>query len=397
MLAVDPATRRDVLAVPNVRILHNGGTLRFGPDGMLYSTQGEDGFNCESQRLESLLGKVLRLDVSGVPDGPGGAPPLTTIAPSDNPYATHPDARARLVWSLGLRKPYTVDIDPLDGALLLADVGAAEREEVSWAPAPGMNFGWPHYEGTRRHFITCAGVDTTLFLPPVFEYGHDDSLDRGEAVIGIGVYRAPTGATRPFPAEYEGDYFFTDNATGWIRRLKRTGTTWAVAPPVPGQRNAETWSYGSGWITSGAVGPDGSLYYVQIVGAGMPFEQGGMIRRIVRSGAVAVSAPASMRAALEAPRPTPSRGQVLLAFTLEAAGPVELAIHDAAGTTPAGPCPPASTSRVSPPVGGSRAGAFRWCDEGLAIRLAAARCDPRAAWAAAPRRPGARPADRAPE
>lgn len=330
LLTIDPATRRDVLVVPNVRVIHNGGTLRFGPDGKLYSTQGEDGFNCESQRLESLLGKILRLDVSTVPPGPGGAPPLASLAPADNPFAAHPDARARLVWTLGMRNPYGLDIDPVDGGLLIADVGAGEREEVSWAPVAGMNFGWPHWEGTRPH-ITCPGVDPSLFTPPLFEYDHDDSLDRGEAVIGIAVYRAPPFATRPFPAEYEGNHFFTDHFTGWIRRVQRSGTSWIVAPPVAGQRNAETWSYGYGRMTSGAVGPDGSLYYVQAFSDDRFFEPSGVIRRIVRSGPLDVRGPASPGLSLEPPRPVPSRGHVVLAYSLEVAGPVELALYDAAG------------------------------------------------------------------
>jgi len=331
VLSIDPATRRDILVLANIRAVHNGGSLRFGPDGMLYSSQGEDGFNCESQRLESLIGKVLRMDVSGLPPGPGGAPSLASITPVDNPFVGHADLRARLVWAWGVRNAYGIDIDPVTGAMLIADVGAGDREEVNWAPAGGMNFGWPHYEGNLRLPFTCTGADPSLFTAPIFEYDHADSLERGEAVIGIAVYRAPAGATRPFPPEYEGDYFFTDYHTGWIRRMKRAGEAWVIAPPVPGQRNDETWSYGYGHMISGAVGPDGSLYYVQNSTADLFFEPSGVIRRIARSGTVAVSAPAATRIALEPPRPVPSRGDIVLAYTLERPGFVELVLYDATG------------------------------------------------------------------
>ena len=100
-MTLDPASARVVLgALPDVAAKHNGGTLRFGPDGMLYVGLGDDDNPCRAQDLTKLQGKILRLDVSGMPAGGGPAPRYSTLTPAGNPFVAHADSAARLVWAL---------------------------------------------------------------------------------------------------------------------------------------------------------------------------------------------------------------------------------------------------------------------------------------------------------
>ena len=326
-LTADPASRYDVISdIVDNYVFHNGGGLRFGTDGMLYSALGEDLEACYAQLLTTLYGKILRLDVSGLPPGPGGPPPYSAITPPGNPFVAHPDIRAHLIWAYGVRNPYSFDVDPSNGDLMIADVGEVKQEELSWATGPGMNFGWPVREGyvPGPSVLSCAGLDTTGFTRPVYAYPHDDEF--GSAVISMGFYRRPPGAATGFPAEYEGDFFFTDVGPGWIRRLKRDGASWSLAPLVPGQPSLERWGHQpEGRITFGGVGSDGALYYVF-------YHPAGQIRRIVHHDPlVGVGGGPRPGTLLEAPRPVPARGHVRLAYTLETAGEVELAVYDAAG------------------------------------------------------------------
>jgi len=128
-LTADPASRYDVISdIVDNYVFHNGGGLRFGTDGMLYSALGEDLEACYAQLLTTLYGKILRLDVSGLPPGPGGPPPYSAITPPGNPFATHPDIRAHLIWAYGVRNPYSFDVDPSNGDLMIADVGEVKQE-----------------------------------------------------------------------------------------------------------------------------------------------------------------------------------------------------------------------------------------------------------------------------
>jgi glucose/arabinose dehydrogenase len=94
-LTIDPLTRYDILTdIPDNASNHNGGTLRFGPDGMLYDSIGDDASSCQAQSLTVLAGKILRLNVSGLPSGGGGPPAKSLITPVDNPYVSNPNANA---------------------------------------------------------------------------------------------------------------------------------------------------------------------------------------------------------------------------------------------------------------------------------------------------------------
>jgi glucose/arabinose dehydrogenase len=130
-LAIDPASRRDILTdIPDAGSIHNGGTVRFGPDGRLYVSIGEDGTACAAQDSVTFRGVILRLDVSGLPAGPGGAPFKSAITPPDNPFVGNPNENARLVWAMGLRNPFRFFIDAVTGDLFIGDVGASFWDEI---------------------------------------------------------------------------------------------------------------------------------------------------------------------------------------------------------------------------------------------------------------------------
>jgi len=144
------------------------------------------------------------------------------------------------------------------------------------------------------------------------------------------VYRT-SASTTSFPAEYDGDYFFSDYYEGFIWRLHQSGGTWSLAPPVPGQVDARDWARGYPEVTQWTVGPDGSLYYARIA---YDFTPGtGELRRIVYHNPLmgVPPPPHAGSVALAAPYPSPARGPVTLAYTLPQAAPVWLAIYDAFG------------------------------------------------------------------
>jgi glucose/arabinose dehydrogenase len=313
-LWIDPDSRYDVLAdIPDNTPFHNGGTLRFGPDGMLYDSIGDDYGFCPAQDLTVLSGKILRLDVSGLPEGGGGPPPKSLITPADNPFVSHPNENARLVCQYGLRNPFRFSIDPLTGDMVIGDVGEDTREEVDVVSGFGNNMQWPIYEGDVPGTHTCADVDSSSWIPPVFTYDHED----GRAVIGGVIYRAPPGATIPFPPEYEGDVFFSDTYSGWMRRLKHTGNVWALEP-APGQPEPTDWGLyangGQSAATDWLVAPDGSLYYCRIYP--------GEIRRIwytdPNAEFLSVRGSGGPRLDFRAPYPSPSRGGVTFDYALPA-------------------------------------------------------------------------------
>ena len=115
--------------IPDVRAWHNGGTARFGPDGMLYLSLGDDGAACDAQDPGVLAGSILRLDVSGMPGGGSGPPAKAAITPADNPFAG-PDDNTRLTYAWGLRNPFRFTVDPATGDLFVGDVGFLSHEEV---------------------------------------------------------------------------------------------------------------------------------------------------------------------------------------------------------------------------------------------------------------------------
>jgi glucose/arabinose dehydrogenase len=184
---------------------HNGGSLAFGPDGYLYIGTGDGGGGGDpldsGRHLDTLLAKVLRIDVSGPP---AEDDPVYRI-PDDNPFLSTDGARPE-IFHTGLRNPWRMRFDRATGDLWIADVGQGDREEidVSRAGVGGLDFGWNLMEGTacfRSSSDDCATPDLTL---PVTEYDHD----LGCSVTGGTVYRG-----QAYPA-LQGWYVFSDYCSG---------------------------------------------------------------------------------------------------------------------------------------------------------------------------------------
>lgn len=258
-LAIDPASRYHLLTnVLDVASNHNGGTLRFGPDGMLYASFGEDAIKCAAQDSVTLRGVILRLDVSRLPlSAPGVTAPKALVAAPGNPFAAHPDSNARLVWTLGLRNPFRFHIDVPTGYLFITDVGESIWEEVDVATSGGLNFGWPHYEGPAVTTTSCPD-NNSGFVAPIYSYDRSGSP---ASFISAGRYRRPASGLDRFPANYEGDYFFIDYFLGFMRRLVNSGGTWSLAAAVPGQPSATNWGTGFTYVSDWAQGASGALWY----------------------------------------------------------------------------------------------------------------------------------------
>jgi glucose/arabinose dehydrogenase len=148
-----PRSARIVLSQPHPAGNHNGGLVRFGPDGLLYAGLGDGGGGGDQhgargngQNLNSLLGKILRID----PRARSGRP--YTI-PSDNPFVGR--AGRDQIWSYGLRNPWRFSFDRTTGDLVIGDVGQNAVEEIDFSPGAssrGTNYGWRPWEGRRRNF-----------------------------------------------------------------------------------------------------------------------------------------------------------------------------------------------------------------------------------------------------
>ena len=200
----DPDSEVVLLTAEQPASNHNGGMLAFGPDGMLYAGLGDGGgANDEygnGQKLSTLLGKILRIDVDSGE---------TYVAPADNPFAGQKGARPE-TWAYGLRNPWRFSFDRQTGDLWIADVGQGDWEEVNVQPAGsrgGENYGWPIMEGTHCFDTkTCDQAGLTL---PVAEYGHGQDC----SVSGGYVYR---GAAQP---KLQSVYFYGDYCSGTIRGL----------------------------------------------------------------------------------------------------------------------------------------------------------------------------------
>ena len=320
-LGLDLGSMRDILAdLPDDFPWHNGGTLLFASDDMLWVSVGDDNVPCSAQDVHQLRGKLLRLSVLGVPDGAGPAPDYQAITPPDNPFATNPDPRVRLVWAYGLRNPWTYDIDPTTGTVAIADVGNDEYEEVDLVNEGGRNLGWPLYEGPFRYnYGLCTYSDTLTLTPPVAWYAHADGP---AAIIMGGIVRFNPGALANFPAEYTGNVFYSDFATGLLYRLDCPGGTCAPAPPVPGQPDTLAWATGLLNPTRLRFGPDACLWYVNAAGE---------LRRI-RADLLLAADPAPARAALALRAfPVPSAQGVSLSYRMPSPGEATLFVSDARG------------------------------------------------------------------
>ncbi|MGH8887005.1 MAG: PQQ-dependent sugar dehydrogenase [Egibacteraceae bacterium] len=207
--SADPASRRELLAVDQPYANHNGGNLVFGPDGMLYVGLGDGGSGGDpqgnAQRLDTLLGKLLRLNPRPQGERPYGIP-------AGNPFVGRAGARPE-IWAYGLRNPWRFSFDRQTGDLWIGDVGQNAWEEIDFVPSGsrgGENYGWNHLEGTHPF----QGSAPAGAVAPV----HDYPLRDGNcAVTGGFVYRGSR-----IPA-LQGVYSYGDFCAGHILGLRRDG------------------------------------------------------------------------------------------------------------------------------------------------------------------------------
>jgi len=236
----DPGSATTILDFQQNGPNHNGGDIHFGPDGFLYIASGDGGGSEDpgdhAQRLDTLLGKMLRIDVdTGIP----------YAIPSDNPFVG--DATAlHEIWAYGLRNPWRFTFDRLTGDLYIGDVGQYATEEIDSQSASspgGENYGWSCMEGDDSpNYNPCDGSPLT---PPILVYGHNPEC----SVTGGYLYRGNIGGLH-------GRYVFGDYCSGVIWFGTVSGGEWTAAP----------WADTALRISAFGEDEAGELYVVDLIG-----------------------------------------------------------------------------------------------------------------------------------
>jgi glucose/arabinose dehydrogenase len=244
---VDPASQREILVIGQPFGNHNAGDLAFDADGMLLVPTGDGGSGGDpqghGQRPDSLLGKLLRLDVDS-------AQPY--VVPPDNGFASTDGYRPE-IHAKGLRNPWRISVDPDGGHIYIGDVGQSRFEEISVLPGGvgGQSFGWNEVEGPECYVDGC---DLAAHAPPAAFYSHDE----GCSVTGGHVYR---GQAQPGLA---GIYLFGDVCSGTIWGADAASLVAGQADPVPiGEMRGTLVSFGvDGAGELYAVDHGGSIHHV---------------------------------------------------------------------------------------------------------------------------------------
>lgn len=267
----DPASATILLTIGQDFSNHNGGDIHFGPDGYLYIGMGDGGSggdpNNRAQQADSLLGKMLRIDVDNPgANATGGCGPVGNYGiPPDNPFIGDNGTCSETA-VFGLRNPFRFSFDSLTGDLFIGDVGQRRVEEVDFLAAAdlssGPNFGWDCREGNTDYPLVssdpgfpdgdapeCAALEPSgTLIDPILVY---DSFPSRCSVSGGYRYRGPFNAL-------QGIYFFSDFCTGEIFAGTESSGTWGFVVVsniggVPGfgeDENGDVFviEYGSGTI-----------------------------------------------------------------------------------------------------------------------------------------------------
>jgi glucose/arabinose dehydrogenase len=282
-LAARAASETTLLEQPrNNTGYHNGGGVRFGPDGFLYIGIGDALDRDNHQTISNgLFAGIFRIDVD-MQGGPVSHPiprPLPAgtaqhyMIPSDNPFVGRDGAREEF-WALGLRNPFRFAFDPQTGQLWAGDVGDEQFEEVNRIEKGG-NYQFPYLEGFLRHAPTPSPVIGTEH-PPVLAYAHT-AFER--AVIGGPVYRG----TR-FP-ELAGQYVFADNTSGHVHVIPADGADEPVRRDL-----ARVDLFGHTGIDTVTESPDGNVIVVALGSKTYPT---GRVMRLEKRSALAGVKPVS--------------------------------------------------------------------------------------------------------
>jgi len=203
---------------------HQGGPIRFGQDGKLYVAIGEQTAGEPAQKLDTLLGKVLRLN----PDG---------SIPTDNPFVTKTTGKYRAIYAYGIRNPFGLALQRETGRIFFTDVGSSAFEEVNELTA-GANYGWPRAEGYSTN---------PEFKRPLYAY----PPTIGQSICGGTFYpvnSVETSNRSTFPAKWRGKFFFVDFMKHWLKALE---------PDAP--TNVVTFARGLNGPVAVEAAPDGSL------------------------------------------------------------------------------------------------------------------------------------------
>jgi glucose/arabinose dehydrogenase len=223
---------------------HNGGQLQIGPDGYLYAGIGDGGPQGDpeddAQRIDSLLGKILRID----PMRRGGYE-----VPADNPYVG--EAGADEIFALGVRNPWRFSFDSATGALTVGDVGGGDWEEIDYLASPGAgepgglgaNFGWNDYEGTHETSFGDPPL-ASPHAPPIAEFSHDGP-DNFCSIIGGYVVRDPDLLS------LGGQYIYSDLCDDTLRLVQ-----------IPSGADGDVLGLEANGIVSFGEGADGQIYTV---------------------------------------------------------------------------------------------------------------------------------------
>ncbi len=225
----DASTEQVLFELSQPEQNHNGGDLEFGRDGFLYIGLGDGGGAGDNhgatgngQNLNTLLGKILRIDVDGTGVGPNSAYGI----PDGN---VESDAALDEIWSYGWRNPWRFSFDACTGDMYIADVGQDEIEEIDFEPAltSGRNYGWRLMEGDACYNPgSGCNASTQNLTPPIASYDHGVGL----SITGGYVYRGraiPNLRGSYLYADYVSDRFFAlrvneGRLAGSLRRSRAT-------------------------------------------------------------------------------------------------------------------------------------------------------------------------------
>lgn len=269
----DPGSEVILLDIPQPFSNHNGGCSKFGPDGYLYIGMGDGGSGGDpmdlSQNRQSLLGKMLRIDVDS------GSP---YAVPADNPFVGD-DETLDEIWSIGLRNPWRFSFDRETGDMWIGDVGQNEWEEIDYEPAGtgGLNYGWRCKEGFEN-FNTAGCPPDSELTDPVHVYSTTNGFGDGCSVTGGFVYR---GCDYP---ELYGKYIYGDFCSSRI---------WAITNNGDGTfTNTELLNYDNNEISGFGEDNNGELYMAalndgkifKITETSNPFEITSAVQDVTCSG-----------------------------------------------------------------------------------------------------------------
>ena len=245
----NPASATTILSINQSEFNnHKGGWLGFGPDGDLYISVGDGGGSGNplhtGQDINSLRGKILRIDVDSPPD-----PGLNYHIPADNPFVGQPGADE--IFALGLRNPWRPSFDRATGTFYIADVGQDTWEEIDIGQN-GANYGWNHFEGPAL-FPGGDAISTGPVVAPIYSYNHNGM---SASITGGYVYRGDGDALQD-------QYFFADFVQGKVFTLAFNGSAWVAT-----DRTSQIVTDVGALTLPSSFGEDGSgnLYIVDLGG-----------------------------------------------------------------------------------------------------------------------------------